>query len=258
MNLFKELYLYREMIASLIRRDLRGKYKGSFLGFLWTFVNPLLQLLVYTFVFSIVMKNGIDKYYLFLFVALVPWIFISTCATGGSNVIYAQKDMVQKIYFPREVLPIAFVTSQFVNMLLTFLVIFAVLIVTGFGINFVALLYLPIIMIVEFLLALGITLIFSGLSVYFRDLEFILNILSMAWMYATPILYNVEMVPENLQKIYYLNPMTSITIAYRDILYYKKAPELSTLGMAFALGVLFIVVGEVVFSKLKRHFAEEL
>lgn len=258
MSLIKELYAYREMIISLVRRDLRGRYKGAFLGFLWTFINPLLQLVVYTFVFSVIMRNDIDKFYLFLFVALVPWIFFSTCVTGGSSVIYAQKDMVQKIYFPREVLPIAFVTSQFVNMLLTFLVIFAVLILTGFGINLVAILYLPIVMIVEYLLALGITLICSGLSVYFRDLEYILGIVTMAWMYATPILYKVEMVPEYLQKLYYLNPMTSITIAYRDILYYKQAPHLSTLINALILGIVFIVVGVLSFSKLKRHFTEEL
>lgn len=258
MNLFKELYSYREMIFSLVRRDLRGKYKGSFLGFLWTFVNPLLQLFVYTFVFSIVMRNGIEKFYLFLFVALVPWIFFSTSVTGGANVICAHKDMVQKIYFPREVLPISFVTSQFVNMLLTFLVIFAVLLVTGFGINLQAIIYLPIIFIVEYLLALGMTLIFSGLTVYFRDLEFILGIVTMAWMYATPVVYSVELVPQELQALYYLNPMTSITIAYRDILYYKRIPELSTLTTAFVLGVIFVVAGEMIFSKLKRHFAEEL
>ena len=124
MKLWKELYAYREMIFSLVRRDLKGRYKGSILGFLWTFLNPLLQLLVYTFVFSTVMRNGINDYYLFLFVALVPWIFFSTSVSGGAKCIWAQKDMVKKIYFPREVLPISYVTSQFVNMLLSFLVIF--------------------------------------------------------------------------------------------------------------------------------------
>ena len=122
MNTLKELYAYREMIFSLIRRDLKGRYKGSALGFLWTFINPLMQLGVYTLVFSVIMRNGIKDYYLFLFVALIPWIFFSTSLSGGSSCIWAQQDMVKKIYFPREVLPIAFVTSQFVNMLLSFLV----------------------------------------------------------------------------------------------------------------------------------------
>ena len=125
----KELYDYREMIISLVKRDLRGRYKGSVLGFLWTFINPLLQLLVFTMVFKIIMRANYEQYYLFLFVALVPWMFFASSIQDGSTSILREKDMVKKIYFPREVMPIATVTSGFVNMLLTFLVIFAVLIV---------------------------------------------------------------------------------------------------------------------------------
>ena len=143
----KELYDYREMIISLVKRDLRGRYKGSVLGFLWTFINPLLQLLVFTMVFKIIMRANYEQYYLFLFVALVPWMFFASSIQDGSTSILREKDMVKKIYFPREVMPIATVTSGFVNMLLTFLVIFAVLIVSGRGINPLALLFLPVVMI---------------------------------------------------------------------------------------------------------------
>ena len=128
MKTIKELLAYRTMIGSLIQRDLRGRYKGSVLGFAWTFLNPLLQLAVYTVVFSAIMRSGIEDYYLFLFVALIPWIFFSASLTGGSSCILSQKEMVKKIYFPREVLPIAHVTSQLVNMMLSFLVVLAVLI----------------------------------------------------------------------------------------------------------------------------------
>lgn len=133
MKILREIYAYRQMIFSLIKRDLRGRYKGSFLGFLWTFLNPLFQLIVYTIVFSNIMRAGYEDYYLFLFVALIPWIFFSTSVIGGASCIWAQKDMVNKIYFPREVLPIAHVTCQLVNMLLSFLVVFAVILVTGYG-----------------------------------------------------------------------------------------------------------------------------
>ena len=124
----KELYAYRQMIFSLVKKDLRGRYKGSVLGFMWTFINPLLQMGVYTLVFSIILRNDIDKYYLFLFVALVPWIFFSASLTGGADSVLASKDMLKKIYFPREVLPISYVTGAFVNMLLSFVVIFGVII----------------------------------------------------------------------------------------------------------------------------------
>lgn len=258
MNTIKELYSYRQMINSLVKRDLRGRYKGSVLGFLWTFINPLLQLAVYTVVFSIIMPTGIDKFYLFLFVALVPWLFFSASLTGGSGCIFAQQDMVKKIYFPREVLPVSFVTSQFINMLLTFIIIFIAIIFSGIGINLLAILYLPLIMIVEYILALGIAMLASAVTVFFRDLEYILGIISMAWMYLTPIIYSVDLVPEELLPIFNLNPMTPIIIAYRDILYYKQTPKMGTLIHAFLLGISVLIIGSFVFSKLKRHFAEEL
>lgn len=258
MNTLKELYAYREMIFSLVRRDLNGRYKGSALGFLWTFINPLLQLGVYTMVFSVIMQSGIEDYYLFLFVALIPWIFFNTSLSGGSSCIWSQKEMVKKIYFPREVLPIAFVTSQFVNMILSFLVIFTVLIVSGKGINPIALLYLPIIMVVEYILSLSVALISSAITVYLRDVEYILGIVTMAWQFLTPVMYSVDRVPEKFRTIFYLNPMTPIIVAYRDILYYKKAPELETLAHAWFLGLALLLIGLVTFSRLKRHFAEEL
>ena len=182
MDKLKELYAYRQMLISLVKKDLRGRYKASVLGFFWTFINPLLQLLVYTVVFSVVMRASIEKFYIFVFVALVPWIFFSSSLTGGANIIVMNQDMIQKIYFPRIILPISYVTSCFVNMLFSFIVIFAVLFVTGYGFNFVACLFLPLIMIIEYILALGLALITSACTVYLRDLEHILGIVSMAWM----------------------------------------------------------------------------
>jgi len=258
MKLLHEIYDYREMIYSLVRRDLRGRYKGSALGFLWTFLNPLFQLLVYTFVFSIIMNAGYDKYYLFLFVALIPWIFFSTSIVGGASCIWAQKDLVNKIYFPREVLPIAHVTSQLINMLLSFIVVFLVIIVTRHGVNYAAWVYLPIIIIIEYLLALGITMIVSAVTVFLRDVEYILGILMMAWQFLSPVMYGVEMVPEELHFIFSLNPITPILIAYRDIFYYKKIPQVGTLIQAAILGVVLLVVGIIVFEKLKKHFSEEM
>lgn len=258
MKAIKELYAYREMIVGLVRRDLRGRYKGSVLGFLWTFVNPLLQLVVYTMVFSVIMKNGIEKYYIYLFVGLVPWIFFSTSVTGGANSILSSKEMVKKIYFPREVLPISVVTSGFINMLFCFVIIFAALFISGIGINPVALLCLPIIMLVEYFLALGFALLSSALTVYFRDLEYILGIITMAWMYLTPVMYPETMVPESLQWILKINPMTSVIVAYRDILYNKQIPQLETLLQAVIVGAVFCVLGHFVFCKLQKGFVEEM
>lgn len=258
MKTLKEIYEYRQMIFSLVRKELRGRYKGSVLGFLWTFINPLLQLIVYTLVFSVILKSNIDKYYLFLFVALVPWNFFSSCLTGGASSVINEKEMVKKIYFPRQVLPISYVTSAFVNMLLCFIVVFGVVIVSGDGINPVALLYLPVFLIVEYILGLGIALISSALDVYFRDLEYILGVVAMAWTYLTPVMYSIDIVPENLMSIFMLNPMTPIIVGCRDILYYRQIPQVSTLLHALLMGVIFVVVGSIVFKKCERHFVEEM
>lgn len=258
MKTLKELYEYRQMIYSLVRRELRGRYKGSVLGFLWTFINPLLQLLVYTLVFSVIMHSNIDRYYIFLFVALVPWIFFSTSVQGGATSIINSADMVKKIYFPREVLPIACVTSAFVNMLLSFVVVFGVLLVTGFGINILALLYLPIIMIIEYIFSMGIAFLVAGLDVYFRDLSYILGIVTMAWQFLTPVMYSEESVPNEILPLWKMNPMTPVINAYRDILYYRTAPKLSTLIQVTAIGIIFVVIGYIAFRKMQKGFAEEM
>lgn len=254
----KEIILYREMIYSLVRRDLKGRYKGSVLGFFWTFLNPLLQLMVYTLVFSVIMRNDIEKYYMFLFVALVPWMFFSAALNTGSNCILGQADMVNKIYFPREILPIANVTSGFVNMILSFFVVIIVILISGFGFNLYALLYLPIVMLIEFVLTLGLVFLVSSVTVYLRDLSYILGIVTMAWQFLTPIMYSSEMVPNELLPIFKLNPMTSITEAYRTILYYKIVPEAGALCQAFLYGVFFLILGYFIFNKLEKGFAEEL
>ena len=220
MGTIREVFAYRQMIFRLVKRDLRGRYKGSVLGFLWTFLNPLLQLVVYSLVFSAIMRVGIDNYYIFLFVGLVPWLFFSSCLTGGASCIWQQQDLVKK--------------------------------------NPAALLFLPVVMFVELVLALGVTMVLSGLTVYFRDLEYIFSIISMAWMYLTPVMYSVDMVPAEYERLFYLNPMTMIIIAYRDILYYQQIPHLRTLVSGFAVGVVIFATGWFVFSRLKRNFAEEL
>ena len=258
MKILDELYEYREMIKNLVHRDLKGRYKNSFLGFAWTFVNPLLQLAVYTAVFTTIMNQGIEDYYLLLFVALIPWIFFSTAVASGCNCLVDQGDMVKKIYFPREVLPISFVTSQFVNMLLSFLVVLAVLIVSGKGINPLALLFLPFIMIIEYFLVLGMVLLFSAITVALRDISSILSIVVMAWQWVTPVMYPAEMIPEKFVPLMQLNPMYPIIVAYRQILYYKTIPDVNTLISAIVMGVLLIAVGELVFSRKQKNFADYL
>lgn len=257
-NAIKELYHYREMIFSLVKRDLRGKYKASVLGFLWTFLIPLFQLFIYTFVFSTILKSPIENFTIFLIVGLFPWNFFSSATTSGASCVVNQENLIKKIYFPRLVLPVAYVTSAFINMLLTFIVVFAVLIFSGFGLNGSALCFLPVVMLIEYILGLGICMLTSALTVYFRDLEYIMGILVMAWIYLTPVFFEISIVPEELRMIFYINPMTSVIMAYQQILYYKQVPEMSNLLQAVVFGFAVLFIGYEVFNKIQKKFVEEL
>lgn len=253
----RDIFEYKEMIFSLVRRDLKGRYRNSILGFFWMFLNPLAQLLIYTFAFSVVMPMHIESYYMHLFVALVPWIFFSACFTGGARAVIDQQELVKKIYFPRHVLPIAFATSQFVNMLLTFIVVFIVLLVSGIGINIKALLFFPLVAVIQYVFALAVTMICSTVSVYYRDMEQIFGILAIGLMYASPVVYSLESVPEQYRQILSLNPMTIIIVAYRDILFYKKIPDLHALFITFLESICFMIIGWCIFEKKQRRFVEE-
>ena len=257
MGNLKELYAYREMIFSLVRKDLRTRYKGSILGFLWTFVNPLLQLIVYSVVFSSIMRVQMDKYYIYMFVGLLPWLFFCNCVQGGATSVMSGQDLIKKIYFPRLVLPIATVSAAFMNMLFSMIVMFAALFVSGKGIT-MQIIYLPLLLLLLYFLGLGLAFVFSACNVYLRDLEHILGIITMSMFYVTPVIYPVSMVPERFLKILYLNPMTPMVVAFQDILYYQRAPHLDTLITVVAYAMISLVAGYFIFRKLQRNFVEEL
>ena len=253
LNKLRELVEYREMIRNLVKKELRGRYKSSVLGFLWTFINPLCQIIIYTVVFSTIMRTGIDQFYLYLTVGMIPWMFFSSSIQGGSMCVVSQQDLVKKIYFPREVLPVSYVTSCFVNMLFCFVIVFLVLGVSGKGINPQALICLPVVMLVEYILALGFAMIVSAFTVYFRDLEHIMGVILQAWIYLTPIMYSIDILP-----VFKINPMTSVIEAYHTILYFKEVPQISTLAEAFVIGIISLITGGIIFSRLQKGFVEEL
>lgn len=246
------------MVFSLVRRELRGRYQKSVLGMLWTFLNPLCQIIVYTFVFSVIFENSMEKYYIYLTVGTIPWTFFSEALGQGAGSIVSNADMTKKIYFPREVLTIASVTAKFVNMLLSFVIVFLVLFVSGKGVNFAVLHWLLPVMFAEYLVALGFTLLFAAVTVYLRDMEYIVGVLLMAWIWATPIMYTLEGRNELVVKLLKINPLTEIVMAYHDILYYKVMPNLESIGWSILIGFILLIIGELVFIELEGNFAEEL
>ena len=255
--MFKEIYNYRELLKSNVKKEIRGKYKGSFLGVLWSFVNPLLMTLVYAIVFPFILKNSQEHYVTFLVTGIIPWTFFTTCIAQGTNNILINGGIIKKVYFPREILPISVVTSALINFLISCLIIFIFLIFSGIGFSYYILL-LPLIIIIQYILSLGIVLITSSIDVYIRDFEYIINFLINMLFYATPVLYSSSLFPSRVAWILNLNPMTHIINSYRDVLFYKQLPNMSWLGIDFIISIVILILGILIFKKLEKGFAEEV
>ena len=204
--MIKELYDYRQLLKSNVRKEIRGKYKGSFLGVLWSFVNPLLTTLVYAIVFPFILKNAQEHYTTFIVIAILPWSFFTTVISQGTNCVLVNGGILKKVYFPREVLPISIAVSGLINFLISCLIIAIFLIFSGIGSSW-HLVFLPIVILIQFILTLGIILLTSSIDVYVRDLEYIITFFISMLFYATPVLYSIDMFPSKIQKILHINPI---------------------------------------------------
>ena len=257
MNIFKKIYNYRELLKTNVKKEIRGRYKNSFLGVLWSFLNPLLQLLVYSVIFGALLAGGDKTYHIYICVALIPWTYFTTAITQSSFTIIGNGDIIKKVYFPREILPISVVTSGAVNFVIATLIILAFVIFSEVGLSWYIVLY-PFILLIQYILLLGIGFIVSAVTVYFRDLEHIIGVILMAAFYGTPIVYRLSDLPANLQVIMQLNPMTHLINAYRDIFYYHQMPDMKILLILLGGSVLLTIIGYFIFKKLQKGFAEEL
>lgn len=257
MKLIKELYKYREFLRTSVKKEIRGKYKQSFLGILWSFLNPLLMLAVYAIIFPLILKVREDNYVLFLFTAMIPWNFFTSVIMQGTNTMLMNGNIIKKVYFPREILPISIATSGLVNFFISCLIMFAFLIFGGLGIS-KYIVFFPLIVLIQYILQLGLIFILSSVTVYLRDLEHIIGIVLQVLFYATPIVYSINSLQPEFVKILYLNPMTHIVQGYRDILYYQVSPNFTGIGIVCIFSFVLLFVGVKLFSKLQKGFAEEL
>lgn len=257
MNVFKEIYNYRELLKTNIKKEIRGKYKGSWLGVLWTFLNPLLMLAVYAFVFPYILRVNVDNYTIFMIVALIPWNFFTTAIQSGTGSVVANGNILKKVYFPREIIPISITTSQLVNFLITCIIMAVFIIFSGVGFSVHALLF-PLLVLIQYILILGLTFILSALTVFVRDIDHFVSVILMLGFYATPIVYQGEMLPKKFQIFLKLNPMAQLVEAYKSILYYHRMPDMTMLVIWGLGSVALLVVGYLIFKKLEKSFVEEL
>ena len=257
MRFFKDLYEYRELLKTNVKKDIGGKYKHSFFGVLWSFINPLLQIAVYAIIFPLIIRNNIPNYTVFMVCGLIPWNFFSMVVNRSTWCIVQNGGILKKVYFPRAILPFSLVLSETVNFLISSIIMFVFTLAYGMGISKYVLLY-PVIIIVQDVLMIGMGFILSAVTVYMRDIQHFIGVILQLLMYATPVVYSIETIPENYRFILKYNPMTYIIEGYRDILYYQQMPNMKVLGILFVAGVIGSIVGYFIFQKLQKRFAEEL
>lgn len=218
----------------------------------------MFQILIYNLVFTRVFKNSMPNFYIYLMTGILPWTFFSDSLSQGTGSIIYNAEMVKKIYFPREVLVISEVTAKLVNMLLSFIVMAVFLLLSGTGFSS-QLILLPLIVVIEYVFALGCSFFAGAVTVYFRDLEYVVGVILMAWIWATPIMYDLQAVVDPfLKKLLYLNPMTSIIACYHNILYYHIWPRPWDMMVPAVASMVVLIVGYITFGKLNRRFVEEL
>ncbi len=259
----RELVRYRGLIQTLVTRELKARYRGSVLGFFWSFVNPLLLLTVYTIVFSVVLPGfrgvEIEPYALFLFCGLLPWTWFSSGLLESANSLIAGGNLIKKVVFPAEILPIVAVLSNMFHFFFALPILGCFLLFYMRPLSLIELAWFPVVVLVQLMLTLGLGLVLSALTVHFRDLRDLLGNLLTLWFFSTPIIYPMVMVPAGGKFIMDLNPFAHLVISYQEILFYDGPFGHWRWLMALAVAsVALFLIGLALFDRLRDSFAEEV
>ena len=264
----RELWRYRELIRNLLSSNLKSRYKNSALGFVWSLLNPLGMMLVFTIVFGFLMPDvRVENYPLFVLTGLLPWNFFQASINAGMYSVVGSSNLVKKVYFPREVLPIATVLSQLVNFLLAFAVLFVALVV--FQASFSPWLWtLPFVILIQTVFSTGVVLVLSTLNVFYRDTAMIMEVVMLAWFFLTPVVYSVALLPETIsvgsftvplqRMVYILNPVASLIAIYRDLLYWGYRTDIDFFVRTALTAIAVFAFGYWFFLRYSDQFGEEL
>jgi lipopolysaccharide transport system permease protein len=251
-------WLYvRDLLRTLVARDIKLRYKRSVMGFAWSLLNPLAQLLVFGFVFTTVLPLNIPNYTVFLFSALLPWTWFSGALYEATNTIIGNRELIRRPGFPTAVLPVVTVMSHLVHFVLALPVLLLFLWAAGIPLTG-AILALPLVIILQFVFILSLAYLLSAIHVTFRDTQYLLNILLLLAFYLTPVLYDSTAVPQRFYLIYLLNPMYHFITAYRAILLQGASPDFVTLGLVGAAAAALLLLGYRYFVHASYQFVEEL
>lgn len=254
----RRILQYRDLLVLLVQKDLKVKYRGAALGVFWSLLNPLLMMVVYTVVFSVLVRFSVPRYPIFILSALLPWnAFTSAVGTSVQSLLH-NGNLIRRVHFPVEFLPLTTVLSSLVNLLLGFglLTVFALVMGQPLG---VPLLALPLVVLLQLLITAGIALAVSALTVYFRDLEHLVGVGLTVLFFITPILYPASLFSgKRMGVVLALNPFSWLAASYQAIWHENSWPSGAHLGGLFAAAVISLVAGILIFRRLQPRFAEEV
>ncbi|MEF9892082.1 MAG: ABC transporter permease [Anaerorhabdus sp.] len=248
---------YIPLIRELVKRDLKVKYRRSFLGYVWSLLNPLLMMIVMSAVFSFIFRFDIPNYPLYLITGQTLWTFFNESTNIAMYSIIQNAALLKKIYIPKFIFPISRVISSFVTMMFSLIAILIVMVFTGVKVTWAILLF-PIPLCFLFIFCVGIGMILSSLSVYFRDITHLYSVVCLAWMYATPIFYPINQLSVWMQNLMKLNPMYHFINCFRQIVLYGNVPGYNTFFGCIASSLVVLIIGLFVFNKLQKNFVSQI
>lgn len=251
------LYQYRDLLLTWTVREIKVRYKQSVVGGLWAVLQPLSLMIVFTLVFSFLARVPTDgiPYPIFSYTALLPWLFLSTSISFAVPSLVNNLNLVTKIYFPREILPIASVGAAFLDFSIASIIFLGMMLIFQVSFSW-TMLWVPLLLIIQTLLTLGLVLFMSALNVFYRDIRFVIPLATQIWMYATPIIYPVTLVPERFRPFYMLNPMAGLIDSYRRVILLGQPPVWSYVTFSAVLAVLIFIGGYIYFKRSEGMFAD--
>jgi lipopolysaccharide transport system permease protein len=254
----KKMFKYWPLIKKLTLREIKARYKQSFLGYFWVILNPFFQMLIMSFVFSKILGRvgeiGVP-YPVFLFVGLLPWTFFSVSLNSAMGVLAGSSSLIKKIYFPREILVLSTILAKAVDFFLSALIIVVLMLYYKLPFYQTMFLFIPV-FVIQFAFVYSFSLLLSVLNVFYKDIQYLFGLILRLWFYLTPVIYLVEFFPEKYRWIFKINPMSVFINAYRQVLLGGDWPSWSSLGVgALVTGILFIIAN-VIFHKLQKSFAD--
>jgi len=258
----RKIYKWRELLWQITAREVKARYKQSVLGYFWVILNPLAQMLVMSFAFSLILRIPTNAapnipYSIFLFVALLPWTLFTNSLSSAAGSLVASSNLITKIYFPRTILVISTITAKIIDFFFAISVLIVYMLIYQIPVTWNLLWVIPIFLIQQ-IFTLGLSLFFAAANLLYRDIQYLLSMILLLWMYATPVIYPADIVPDRFRIFFQVNPMAVIVNAYRQVILAGAPPKYTSLIIALIFSIVTLLIGFSYFKSREKIFADNI